>query len=356
MSHALKTVKTEDVTQRSWRITARRMMWITWRQHRSMLTGMLVVLSGLAVIMLLVGLRAHAQFATLPQCSGGGKCAMQPDMFNQRPYDSYPTIIGFALHVIPLLIGVFLGAPLLAAEFEAGSLRFTWTQGTTRIQWTVAKLLLLAVPIALATAALGVLAEWSWQPFAWLGMFNTWQSTLFDVSATNLAGWALFAFAFGALAGAVTKRTVPSMAITMASIALFVGTAWWKIDNLFLGAATAKTHSAPYVTGNLPGVLNQPAPSGSGPLNGSWLVRGWFTGPDGKPLSTAAMRFLNMRMPGNSAASQMQWLASHHETYWVAYQPANRLWAFQGMYTGVLLLLAIASGAATIWLVHRATV
>ena len=43
------------------------------------------------------------------------------------------------LMILPGLIGVFVGAPLVAREFESGTFRFAWTQGRSRVQWIVSQ-------------------------------------------------------------------------------------------------------------------------------------------------------------------------------------------------------------------------
>ena len=57
---------------------------------------------------------------------------------------------GVFLQVVPVLIGAFAGAPVLARELETGTFRFAWTQGFGRWRWALAKLVLLAVVLAAA--------------------------------------------------------------------------------------------------------------------------------------------------------------------------------------------------------------
>ena len=51
--------------------------------------------------------------------------------------------------LLPGLIGVFVGAPLVARELESGTFRFAWTLARSRVQWIVTKLVLLAVVLRL---------------------------------------------------------------------------------------------------------------------------------------------------------------------------------------------------------------
>ncbi len=52
---------------------------------------------------------------------------------------------------------------MLAREFEAGTFRFAWTQGFERWRWTLAKLVVIGVAVAMASAVLSLLASWYYQ-------------------------------------------------------------------------------------------------------------------------------------------------------------------------------------------------
>ena len=72
---------------------------------------------------------------------------------------------GVLLQAVPALIGAFAGAPVLARELETGTFRYAWTQGFGRWRWALAKLVPLAVVLAAATGAFGVLVSWYYQPY-----------------------------------------------------------------------------------------------------------------------------------------------------------------------------------------------
>ena len=62
--------------------------------------------------------------------------------------------------VLPALIGLFWGAPLIARELEAGTHRLVWNQSITRTRWLAVKLGLVGLA-AIAAAGLGSLAvDW----------------------------------------------------------------------------------------------------------------------------------------------------------------------------------------------------
>jgi hypothetical protein len=333
------------------------MVWVTWRQHRAALAGLLALLGCLAVLMLLVGLRARAVYAGRPGCGSSSGCLLsRSDMFDTSPFDSYPAG-GFALLLVPVLVGMFLGAPLLAGEIERGTFRFAWTQEMGGRRWTAIKLVLLGASTAVASCLLGLLFTWSCQPYVRLGVASGWQRWDFDVAGVTLACWTLLAFAAGALAGLLIGRTVAAMAATAAGLAVLAGATVLWLNNLLLGIAPITMRTAPYYVGGYDGsqptALNTYAPPGSGRLTGGWLVRGWFTGPGAREMSSRMIVHVSNAMPAISAAGQLRWLARHHDAFWVTYQPASRFWLFQGVTDVILLLLALLLAAGTIRLLRR---
>ena len=66
---------------------------------------------------------------------------------------------------LPVLIGAFVGAPVLARELETGTYRYAWTQGFGRWRWTLGKLVPLAILLVAATGTFGVLLSWYYRPY-----------------------------------------------------------------------------------------------------------------------------------------------------------------------------------------------
>ena len=115
---------------------------------------------------------------------------------------------------LPVLAGLFWGAPLVAREVEHGTHRLVWTQGVTRLRWATVKLGLVGGGVVLVAAAYALLVGW------WIAPLNdatgyrfTW--LFFDQQGPVLVGYALFAFALGVLAGTLTGKVLPAMAVTL---------------------------------------------------------------------------------------------------------------------------------------------
>ncbi len=341
----------DDVAPRP--VPWRRMAGVTWRQHRIALAAVAVLLGGLSVWLWRAGTSLHDAYAAAIAChpANSPACGNLVNAFNVSATDHFMGDKGpggVLLQLVPALIGAFTGAPVLARELETGTFRFAWTQGFGRWRWVLAKLVLLAVVLAAAGAAFGVLVSWYYQPeFATshqaLGLVeNSPLVTLFSLREVTFPAWTLAAFTISALAGMVIRRVVPAI---VATLALYAGLAFAA------GGFLREHYLAPLVNHalNLPGAST------------AWIISQW---------STRNGRFafagdpppdlLNQYCSAGSAAKNgppgdmfAQCLAPHGFVQWTSYQPASRFWTFQLIEGGWLLALSAALIAIVVFLVHR---
>jgi len=315
-----------------------KLVWVTWRQHRVALAGVAVLLGGLALYLLIMGLKIHRAYLAVASCHPIGSAACE---VTGRPFSNlYHTAVDMALIllVIPVLVGVFVGAPLLARELETGTFRFAWTQGCGRLRWAVAKLALLAIAVTAAAGAFSLLFSWFYQPFFAERFDGMLAPQLFNLRGVDFAAWTLLAFALGAIAGVLIRRTVPALA---ASLAVWAGLDLATV--LFL----RKHYQTPLVTKGSPSYNNPP-----------WVVGQWYTGPNGAPVSQQTIRNVMGHAPASVRNSlnpnaATAYLSAHHYTQWSAYQPESRFWHFQLIEGGWLLALSLILIVATLWLVRR---
>jgi len=327
-----------------------RMAGVTWRQHRYALAGVAAFLGALAVCLWLAGLQVHHAWAAVAS-------ACQPTA-SPACFDLSTSFIGtdgflangLILQAVPALIGAFVGAPVLARELETGTFRYTWTQGFGRWRWALAKLVLLAVPVAAATGALSVLLSWYYQPYfapnnPALGLkeVTPFFPGLFDLRGVAFAAWTLAAFAIGALAGMLIRRVVPAI---VATLAVYAGLA-------FAAGGFLRPH---YLTPLVTSSQNVP---GSAWIIGQWWTKGGTFAFAGSPPDSLFNQFCSSLPAGTfgkpSQQTAFQCLAQHGYTQWTSYQPASRFWPFQWIEGGWLLALSVLLIAATVWLVrHRA--
>jgi hypothetical protein len=324
----------------------RRMAGVTWRQHRIALIGVAVLLGALAVYLWIAGLALNHAYAAAVGCqpSGSATCQGLDSALDGR--DNFLSN-GFLLQVLPVLIGGFVGAPVLARELETGSFRYTWTQGFGRRRWAAGKLVLLAVAVTAAAGAFGALLTWYYQPFVSsqsLGLPRTTALTpaLFDLRGVGFPAWTLAAFAIGAVAGMLIRRVVPAI---VATLVVYSGLA-------FVTAGFLRPH---YLTPLLASI------NGTVPDN-AWVISQWWS-KDGRfafggyPPSSILNQFCAPPpVATGKAGAQQGWgpcLVQHGYTMWTSYQPASRFWTFQWIEGGWLLALSALLIAATVWLAAR---
>ena len=343
-----------------------RLAWVIWRQHRMALAGAGILLGLCAVALAVTGLRMRASYAqyvragcALKVATVGDRCGDLLGAYYHAgfPLTGNPQLVVAAGIIVPLVIGMFIGAPLLAREYEAGTFRFAWTQAAGRNRWVVAKLALVAAALTGAGAASGALLSWWLAVDNLLSFGSRWQPGQFAVTAVTIAGWMLLAFAAGALAGTLIRRTVPAMAATgvcTAAVALFM---YRKVNPWLVGLGPvtrrAALSSVPvYQPGSpQPVFLYGEAQTVSSPP-GSWPLRAWLTGPGGRAPSSATV----YHMTSMPTALTNDWLIRHHLTLWIAYQPAGRFWLLQSAEGAACLVLALLLGAATVWWAGRRAV
>jgi hypothetical protein len=285
-----------------------------------------------------MGLQIRSAYAAVTSCrpAGSAACAETQSLFNAHYYSTAQFMCGL-LQAVPVLLGAFLGAPLLGRELETGTFRFAWTQSCGPLRWTISKLVPLAAVLTAAAAAFSLLFSWYYHPFFAEGLDGVLAPQLFDLRGIAFAAWTLAAFAIGALAGMVIRRTVPALA---ASLAAWTGLA------LLISVDLRKHYAAPLIrTGVIPG--------------NSLAVGQWFTGPGGQTVSwPAVLRVINqaplsVQQSPNAEFLEVSWLRAHHYFQWGSYQPQSRFWAFQLIEGGWLLVLSAVLIGATLWLVAR---
>jgi hypothetical protein len=306
-------------------VSWRKLAWVTWRRQRAITAAALAVIAGTALILVLSGLAIHHTAARLG-----------PGWWVRRPTGYYSWVQGLplVLQALPILVGAFVGAPLLAREAESGTFRFAWTQGAGRVRLLTAQLAPVLVILTGAAAGFGVLFDW------WLGPMTAgeiplsrWSGGSVDLFAPSLAGWFLASIALGVLCGAVIRRTVAAMGATMVGYVVLA----------YLTATRWRGHYLAPLTGPA-------AWSGTGTYGGHVIALGaadqlstYYAWPDGQRLTSQQM----LQSTG--------WFDRHHIAVMAVYQPASRFWPLQWIELGWLAVLSLLLVAATALIIrHRA--
>ena len=137
--------------------------------------------------------------------------------------------------------------------------------------------------------------------------------------------------------GAFLKKVVSAIAITGLVVGGLVLGIFAYLDNAIFSIHTSATTWYPS-DGNI-GLINRFNQAGFGPKAtwGGWLVDIWYQGANGVHFGTAQGIKIMNRLFANYAnktqveppRAELAWLASHHYSFWISYQSANRFWIAQ---------------------------
>lgn len=314
------------------------MIWFTWRQHRGEAIGLAAVLTVLGVLALSTGLPMYSAYQRdgVAACQQANQtteaCTQIIDSFRDQ-FAGLPMQAAGQLHLLPLIVAVLVGAPLLAREYEQGTWQLAWTQAVPRTRWVVTKLVLVLTAVAAAAVALSAVLGWWLRPL----VASAFSVERFNYAAPVLTGYFLLAVAVGILAGAVIRRAIPAMAATLAvflPIRLLVE--FW-LRPRYMTPLTA--------VDPVPGsrTLTQQVTDG-----GNWVLDSYLIGPSGIRLTDAD----EFRLLGGGIVDQAT-LAQHGLREAVIFHPASRFWEFQLIETAIFGGLALMLVLLAIWRVRR---
>lgn len=275
------------------------MIWLSWRQLRTNAAIMIGVLVGAMLMWLL----------TRPQ----------QDAVTGHILDEHHLVqlLNNGIALLPVVIGAFWGAPLVARELETGTHRLVWTQSVSPTRWLATKVALVGSVGLLAAAVASAGVDWWWSPLD-SANGNRFAAGNFGMRGIVPVAYTAFAFALGVLVGVVLRRTVAAVATTMAVfLAVRIAVTQWVRPH-FLHAVTT-TRVTPLGRGGRP----DPG-TGSVTNAGDWVLSFRGIGRDGFSTET------------------------------VTFQPAHRFWEFQWIESGLFVGAAVVFLAAAFWWVrHR---
>jgi hypothetical protein len=324
------------------------MTWVTWRQYRYQAAFAAAALALLAIVLLMTGLHAAwVWHSALAGCLKNGSCASLAGSSLSLTNTTVATIV-VATSAVPLLPGLFLGAPAVAQELETGTNQFAWTQSISRRRWLTVRTGWLLLAAAVLAGAVSAVVTW------WSGPGNAlsadaFQINRFDVTDIVPVGYAIFAMALGICAGALLRRTLPALAVTLAGFtALRLLTALRLRLHYMTPVTVYYKLTAPFTpAGSYLGISQGVVgPTGRPPAAGSGNY-----GYNGVQIPAICQRF--MAGPNPNPPGVLPCMTAHGYRGYLTYQPASRFWAFQGIETGIYVVLAAALLAVTFWVLKR---
>ncbi|MET9228969.1 hypothetical protein [Lentzea sp. NPDC003310] len=252
------------------------LVWLTWRQHRWAIVSVSVV-----------ALLAVYGLATTE--AGDAVKSMMP-------------IAGFYALMVQLafgaLIGMTLGAPLIARELEERTYFVAWGQDVTPAEWLRGKLIVLG-GVAVVLAALVGNGD------GFTGSQDTWAG--FEANSLVQVGYALLGLSLGTLLGLLTRHVLTAIAGTLV---------FFTLTRMFLSMALRDHYLPPERS------IARWEATAQVPYRSLELGRG-FVGEDLEPVDVLARC-----QTGINENTCMRNARAAIGTY-VEYQPVERMTAFQ---------------------------
>ena len=332
-------------------INVPRMTRVTWYQHRALVLGIpgLFLLAAVMLVADSVLQRHWVSSHHFTYC-----LAYAPDATSSRCLtENSPNSLGVfaefvnywrtegavvAVYLLAAVTGLFAGVPWVAREFEGGGFRFTWTQSVSPLRWLLGTFGSLSLLAGVSAAICGAAAHWWFQvaQFRLDGGTSPWGWESFEMTPLSLVSWTLLAMALALLLGVTIRRVLPAMVAFAATFGgcLVLAQAWLSPFLFRVGAIPLPvSYSAP----------EYPA--------GSYVAQTWFARPGGPKLNPVTV-YAEIDSAPNQLA-QAHWLAQHHLTEWIAYQPHSHLVWFALARNGILVAVAALAVLASIWWLRR---
>ncbi len=351
------------------------MIRLTWMQFRLQALVGGAALAVFAIVLAITGPSLHHLYTTtVLDCHANGDCSTAASIFLGND-GGLQAMLNVVVEIVPALIGLFWGAPLVAREFEANTYRLVWTE-TTRARWIAIKLAVIGLLSVGVAGVLSLIVTWWSSP---LDAARMTPFLNFDQRGVVPLAYAAFAFILGVTAGLLIRKTLPAMASALV---------------VFVAARLAVAHWArPYLLSPLRLVVPDTAfvPVGSSPasaqapnlrdwvisdqtINASGHVIGAF-GTIGSGIGSGAIGGLtahgvvlgrgyscpNIAPPsgpiGSVSRGQVSALVENcvkqlHIREVLTYQPINHYWPIQWCEFGIFLIAALLLGGFCLWRVR----
>jgi hypothetical protein len=324
------------------------MLWLTWRQHRVELLVATVLLTLAALPLIITGTAMHEQYhadgiaGCVADPAGRGGCAQLIEQFVNQ-YDKWGNWLLWGAF-LPALAGTFVGAPLLAREFEHGTWRLAFSQSVSRTRWLLTKLALVGTGTVVLAAAFATLLSWWRAPLDEIG--GRLRATGFLIAVPSLTAATLFAFAAGVLAGALLRRTIVAMAATLAAFLTI--------------RLPLEEYARPYYRTPLVRITDPQLEAEAGRLpETDWVVQNGWVDHTGHELSDGEEAAIIRQVYGGSEtvyssdARAESFMIDHGLRHYTQYHPDSSFWTFQAIEAAVFGGLAAVLLAAAVWIVRR---
>ncbi len=339
------------------------MNWVVWRQHRRQFFVMGIILVLYAAVALPLGWHLwHLYRGAVAACGQATETCVEVHLtVTHSAWSATPNpnqndgtgLLALLILAVPALLGVFLGVPLLAREYQAGTNLLVWTRSISRRAWLTDKLTWVLVATAGFAAAFTALTMW-WSRAGDSLYLDRFASPMFSIQGMAPIGYAVLAVAIGITLGAWLKRGLLAAGLTLGLVLALEITVAQAVRPHYLAPVTKNI-----VTTRLDAGVPSPGPD-------TWVLNGTIVNRQGAVLDwthppKACIVQANSPPPqsfpvGGTQGSppvSMPCLVAQGFHYRVTYQPASRYWDFQAIETALYLAMTAAALAVTYRLVLR---
>jgi ABC-type transport system involved in multi-copper enzyme maturation permease subunit len=344
------------------------MNWVAWRQHRKqfLVVGILLVLY--AALLIPTGIHFwHAYQQTLSNCAQNPATPSCSDvggnLFQTNIDQILFHLVPLTVVLIPLILGVFWGAPLLSKEYTEGTNILAWTQSVSRRKWLTIKLLWVLFATVILVGAFAALDTWWSKTPNTINMSRFNSGLMFDSQGIVPAALGLFAVSYGIMFGAWFRKIMIAVGLTLG---VFIAVAIIIVPN--------------FVRSHYMSPISVTAPMGPGTLetkipNDAWATSRNIVDKNGQSFNS--FNLANMPQQCQQIIQQSQVGTNGHGMHVKAsptpgggdpidtclnnagyhqvatYQPSYRYWDFQRIEAGLYLAISALPIAATYWLVVK---
>jgi len=307
------------------------MIWLAWRQHRTQILVTTALLAAFGGLLLVNAQSVSGLLDGRPPGPDGGQEWRDFGLMIQDHARPVTNVLLF-VEIVPALIGMFWGAPVLAGEFDRGTHCLAWTQTVPRLRWLATKLGLLAIVVTLSGLAVGLMTS------AWLDVHGgTRVGNRFEVggpftaSGVVPAAWWLFAFVLGVAVGVYVRKLVAAMVVTLVLFLVVLAGLAGAGRNFYAPPTVADFSVTPHAA--------TADDRHEGPGLGAAL-----TGPGGTEVSDEEFDEARVVLCTDAGVESTKCLKEAGYNVVQYMQPADRYWRFQWTETAVLFALAAALG------------
>ena len=300
---------------------------VIWRLHRNQALFAGAGLAVTSIVIVISGLSLAHTYHLFQTCAATGSCGEVPYISNGPGLTS--RLIAASILVLPGLLGLFWGVPLVAKELEEGTHVLAWTQSVTRRHWILTNIGWALLAAATLGGVMSGLVTW------WRTPANDLYGRLgqaFDIQGFVPVAYCVFGVALGIAAGVLLKRVLPALALTLGVLVVVRGAVAIYLRSHLLTPISLTARGTPELAPDLTRYVT---------LSRAWLLSERLVNASGQtlPKGWTPPSCMGGRLIGNEGTSGC--MAAHGYRTVFVYQPDSRFWSLQAIESLVFLALAI---------------